>query len=165
MFAMDLVCLSTYSNVISDYCAKAWRPNSALFSYNCNGVQSDKTPNSFYCLPSCCSVCLYCPSTPLSLFVCGSASLSVCYTPPILSVYHHQCLPACLSHWLHVCWHTWASGLKFMSHAFPLICNLCHMSTAFSHIMFSVCLHCPDINHHENVTLKNWHQWFNDNFT
>lgn len=64
-----------------------------------------------------------------------SASLG---TPPLLCAYLHQCPPACLSHRLHVCWHTWATGLRFMSCARLLICNLCHTSPAFSPAMLTV---------------------------
>ncbi len=41
MFAVDSICLSTYSNVSCDCWARAWRPNSALFSHNSNWLQPD----------------------------------------------------------------------------------------------------------------------------
>lgn len=83
-----------------------------------------------------------------------SASLG---TPPLLFVYLHQCPPACLSHRLHVCWHTWARGLRFMSCTRLLICNLCHTSPAFSPAMVAVSMHRPDFHYmvaswkHDNV--------------
>lgn len=94
MFAVDSICLSTYSNVSSDCWAKDWRPKSALFSCNSNAIQSDRNPNSFnfllYSIQVVFTVC-----EPSFLFAC----LCLCkphYTPSSLclppSVSPHACL-------------------------------------------------------------------------
>lgn len=118
MFAVDSICLSTYSNVSCDCWAKTWRPNCALFSYNSNGVLSDKNPNSFNCKLVCRSRCLYCPS----------ALVSVCLSLPQYTS-TSQCLPSSVSTCLSVSLaaillHTWAIWLRFMSGARLVICNL-----------------------------------------
>lgn len=137
MFAVDSVCLSTYSNVNCDCWARAWRPNSALFLYNSNRVQSDKNPNSFNCWPVCHSGCLYCPSALVSV----SAGLN---TPPFFRVYLHQRPPACLSHWQHLCWHAWAEWTKVY-----VICSSSDLKPLsrypLSHLLiFTVSIHWPD---------------------
>lgn len=88
MFAVDSVCLSTYSNVSCDCWAKAWRPNCALFSHNSNRVQSDKSLNSFYCkrvsllsVNLCRCICEHphnSPCRPPSVSSCLTVSLAAC---------------------------------------------------------------------------------------
>ena len=109
-----------YSNVIADCWAKARRPNSALFQrgtiwFNIQTHASAIADILF-------RLSLHSTSPLLCLSVCVREPKSLLCTPPLLSVYFYQCPPALLSHWLHVCWRTWASGLRFVSCARLLVC-------------------------------------------